>query len=545
MKKLLPICLISVCCMPTFASRFTYPAVSLSFPSGLPSTVFFGETLKLPLQMDFSALRVYKEWVLPSGTTLEVSGGYCPALSGDELTYWSGRCLMNVVISGDRIGKVISGAIRYHVFGKDGHWPRQHHWDQNYYTPSFSVTVIPHPLSMSAIPIQEATANQEFVYNLKSVVRFYEENNLAGTAAQGVVYPSEQDGLRFDQTSFSIIGKPKRVGTYVFQVGAKNAYSTAAPTELKIEVGINKKDKPRFKKEGALITAMPNSKYSMNLMGLMESPEDYTLSNQIAFRMQPNLENPEWLHLASDDATRLEGRVPDGLAGTEVKFTLVASSNTGGDSEPFTVTLPIATDPTQKPVIKPFSLELIPGVLMHEDLSSYISDPTQDPNSVLILEKIEPEAPWLSISALNHRVLEGVVPIEATGQQYQLTLRASNVVGGSSDPVKIPLQVGVNKALVPLFKENNPILPLVYSGQSYFYDFVAHSDIFPEYDEVPYVIDFAEGYEHPSWLKIVENQLIAELVPELKDSALSLFLRVKNTPGGLSDVMPLRLTVMN
>lgn len=528
------------------AGHFPYPKIYLSFPSPVPTTVFYGETLRIPLQMHYLNLRGSDVWHLPPGSGLEIVGGYCPILTGSKDVYWVGVCYRNIVIPGDRLGKVIAGRTEYIVKGSDGYPPHRHTWgDDADYSPAFYVTVIPHPLSMSPIPIQKATANTDFVYNLQSVVRYYNENVMAGTPAQGLVNPVTQDGLRFDQASFSIVGKPQRTGTYVFQVGAINGYGAAAPTELKIEVGVNLKDKPRVKNNAQMISAIADKKYSMNLMALIEEPTRFMLNNQIAFHMVANKDNPTWLKIADDDATRIEGLVPAELAGQEMLVSFIASSNTGGDSDEFSVRLPIATDPTKKPLIESFQLERSAGMPMNADLSLHIKDPAQHSSLRVLLDKVEPAAPWLEVSSSNQTALEGNVPREMAGQTYQLTLRANTLIGGSSKPVTIPLHISEDKQLTPRFKAANPILPMLYVMQPFVYDFVENKDIYPEFKDIPYEISFAKEYEHPSWLKIENNKLVSESVPEDIDSDIAIHLVIKNIPGGSSEVILLSLTAMN
>ncbi|CEG56032.1 hypothetical protein [Legionella fallonii] len=428
----------------------------------------------------------------------------------------------------------------------DGRTPNLTMCYQPSQTDSLAITIVPHNLSMLPIPIQEATANQPFVYNLKSSVKFYDENQRAGLPAQGVVNPIEQDGLRFDQASFSIAGTPTRTGIYFFTVGAQNANGSAAPVDMQIEVHVNAKDKPVFKQHYSMASALPEQRYSINLMELIEPQIGFMVTNQITFRIDPRFSHPKWLSISEEDNTRLVGKVDKYAAGKEVEVTLIASSNTGGDSDPLTIKIPIAYDPTMKPVIDAFELKKVAGTQFYKDLSEYINDPAHDSSLRVVFDKVEPEVPWLSVSSLNPTVLEGAIPPDATGQLFQLTLRATTSVGGSSDPITIPLQININKERTPRFKAANPILPMIYPGQPFFYDFVANRDIYPEYDDAPYEINFAEEYELPTWLRIEENKLIADLVP-LEDigDEVNLKVVIKNIPGGMSEIYSLDLTVMN
>ncbi|RUR19416.1 hypothetical protein ELY21_04130 [Legionella sp. km535] len=518
--------------------------VRMTFTASPPSTVFLDDTVRIPVQMDwYATVRIpmtYGKWDLPEGARIEYVTGYCPELMSAVAFGFPYTCYFNIVISKNSVGTV-SGPITYDVCR---YCPILEHV---FYTPSFSVRVIPHGITMSAIPIQEATANTPFVYNLKTAVKFYDENLRAGFPPYGIVTPAEQDGLRFDQASFSIVGTPKRTGTYLFKVGAQNTYGTAAQVDFRVQVRVNEKDKPVFKQNYSIASALPDQKYSLNLMDLVEQHAGFMQTNQISFRIDEDSSHPDWLDISRNDVTRLEGKVPPTAAGQEVEVTLIASSNTGGDClRPLTIKIPVAYDPTKKPTINSFKLEKLAGANIYEELSGYINDPSHDPKIKLILEKVEPAASWLHISPLNPTVLEGTVPDQATGQKYLLTLRANTLIGGNSDPVTIPLNISVDKKQMPRFKSDKPILPILYPGQPYLYDFVENNDVYPEYHDAPYEIQFAEGFNPPDWLRLEQNQLIADMVPpEIVNEDLEIKIMIKNIPGGLSNEYILSLTIMN
>ncbi|CEG56766.1 Ig domain-containing protein [Legionella fallonii] len=452
---------------------------------------------------------------------------------------------MRLVIPGNVMGRVISGVLTYSLWGEHGKWPHHYQWNNPFSSRPFQVTVIPHHLSMLNIPEQNATANQPFVYPLKSAVNYYDENQMAGVPAQAVVHPIEQDGLRFDPASFSIVGTPKRMGTYQFSVSVHNANGATAAQNLLIKVQANIQDKPRFKPHYSMVSALPEQKYSMNLMELVELRPGYWVTNQVSFRIESNSCNPKWLRIAHDDATLLVGDVPPDAAGQEVDVLLVASSNTGGDSDPLKVRIPIAYDLTKKPEINAFKLEQAAGTNIYENLADYVKDPAHNSSLKVVLDKVEPAASWLSISSSNPTVLEGVVPLEAVGQLFQLTLRASTSIGGSSDPIKIPFQIDFDPDKKPRFKAANPVMPMIYPDQFFYYDFAANRDVFPEYEEVPYEIKYAEDFVPPTWLRIENNKLIAERIPGELNEDIRIKVVIKNTPGGVSEVYSLDLTVMN
>lgn len=190
-------------------------------------------------------------------------------------------------------------------------------------------------------------------------------------------------------------------------------------------------------------------------------------------------------------------------------------------------------------------MEQLAGSQFYTDVLTHISSPAREANPKIILEKVAPKADWLHVSELNSTALEGVIPLDTTGQKYLITLRASTVAGGASNAITIPLQISVDNERTPQFKAANPHLPLVYPGQDYFYDFVEHQDVFPEYEDAPYTIEFAKEYEYPTWLKLEKNKLFAENVPDDLEPAsdITIYVVLKNTPGGSSRVIPLSLTV--
>ena len=362
---------------------------------------------------------------------------------------------------------------------------------------------------------------------------------------QGSITSTEQNGLQYDPTTLSIVGKPLRSGLYSYQVSATNGYSTAAPQTLQINVLIEPKDTPRFKNHYTLASAMPTQHYRLSLVDLIEPTPGFMTSNQISFRIDTNYPHPDWLSIDKEDATLLEGIVPSTDAGLEREITLIASSNTGGDSLPLTIKIPVAYDPSKKPILdKGIQLAGVAGATMHVDFRSQITDPMADNSLKIIIDKIEPAAPWLSMSSWNPLELVGIVPADAVGQDYQITLHANTAIGGDSESVIIPLEIAINKSDTPHFYLDNPQLPLLYVGQPYSYDFVANNDVDPEYEDIPYTVELAEGNNNPAWLRIEDNKLIVDSVPGNLDQIEQVFITIKNMPGGKSNVLSLKLFIM-
>jgi hypothetical protein len=513
-----------------------YPTVTLSIPNSV-STIFYGETAYIPLQMTFTALRGLKDWIVPAEMSLRVQSGTCPSIPRDEVEYGNGVCNMAITISGKTLGKTIHGQIQYAV--------RDHkeRWNGVWKTPQIKVAVVPHNLSMSTIPEQNATTHIPFHIDLSQYISFYAENVQAGIPPQIIVSPEAQNGMHFDHTQLAIMGEPINTGISVFSVMAKNSRSSTQATRLAISVANDPKDKPILKLRHPIPSATLGRRYTLNLMDLLELKSGSILSNQIVFRIVQDKFGADWVQISKENPMLLEGLTPDSAALQAQEVTLIASSNTGGDSSPLSITIPIADDVAKKPVVSPFTLKAQAEDNFYMDIGRHIQNPNEDKSLVLVLEKIEPRAPWLHISKLSPTALEANVPEDAAGQLYHLTMHANTQSGGNSDPVSIPLQIAVNKQLTPHFKTSHPELAILYPGTPYVYDFVDQSDIFPSYQEVPYHITFAHDSTYPVWLRIENNKLIAEEVPENVTESPYIWLIIHNTPGGDSEKIKVKLKV--
>ena len=262
------------------------------------------------------------------------------------------------------------------------------------------------------------------------------------------VRSDDPNGLHYDSSTQSIIGKPTKPGIYHFQMGATNGYATAAPRDIEIHVSINPKDKPIFNSNSnnTVASAMAGQTYRLNLMDLILPTPGFMVTNQVSFRIDTTRDYPSWLSLDETDPAILQGYVSPAEAGKMFSITLIASSNSGGDSEPFTIQIPVAYDPAKKPSIeRNIELTGIAGAAIHKDLRDYSSDPTNDNSLKIIIDNIEPAAPWLSISSSNSTELEGVIPKNAIGHVYRISLHANSAIGGNSETIIIPLKIATNE----------------------------------------------------------------------------------------------------
>lgn len=572
MKKLIMFCFILLSCLswatPESSMSFkkNYMFVVLYYPSNLSNTitttVFKDESLTIPMILQYSYLRGLKEWYFPANVRLANIGGYCPGINNGDQDYIKREnaiCNMNIYISskGAAVGDLISGQLRYKLHVKEDFGQ-----NVNVYL-YYNVKVIPHPLTMNVMQQQDATLGKNFIYDFKtSAIRYYDENLKAGAAVVGYLLPEESKrleelGLKFDEKNITITGIPKKSGVYTVHVGAKITSSTtsAAAQPFTIRIGVNAKDTPVFKEQSPIVAAIANKEYHLNLLNLLEPKQGFAETNQISFKVVKNDHNARWLDVSPTDATLLKGMVDPKDAGKVVEVSLIATSNTGGDSKVKVIKIPVSADETQRPTIKPFELKSAAGNPLSVDLSTYIIDPAHDSSLKAVIDKIEQvtldgvktvSLSWLRISAVTPTVLEGEIPLESPGEQYLITWRATTQTGGSSAAITVPLHIEIDAWRTPHFKAGTPQLPLVYPGQAFVHNFMEQRAVLPEYDDAPYEIQFAKDYVPPTWLTLENNQLFAKEVPaDIEEPVIDVDIIIKNIPGGSSNVITLHLTVMN
>lgn len=541
MKKLVLLLLVLVV---SSANAMQEPSVNLYLNNdGNNLQVYYKESLRIPVIMSYWRLRGGTNWHLPPGFQVEGIDGACPPIPKGmvDLDYKNEKkCYLNLVYFGNDLGKVTTQKLGYNV----NLYEKGHHFNRTFESIAFTVRVVPHTLSMSNINDHQATANQDFYLPLKPYVKYFDENAQYNNDIIGKMVPETQNGLYFDQKSFSILGKPEQIGTMVFSFGAKNKQVETALIPLTIHVNANIKDTPVFKTDYRIASAVANKHFRLNLMDLIEPNASFMTTNQLTFMIKPNANNPSWLHISPSDGLSLEGSVPKNAAGQALTITLIAHSNSGGDSQPHTLEIPVARDPEQKPTVQMFKLEYPAGTNVNEDLARYINDSTQDSSLKIVLDKIEPQVSWVSVSNVNSTTLNIQTPKKASGQLYHLTLHANTLIGGDSEAVVIPLQVSLDKSKKPRLDENFT-LPILFPNQPYQFDFANSTGINPNYTEDAFTVSFAKDYTHPNWIYIQNNQLIAEEIPELETQEISLYLEIKNTPGGSSGVIPVKLQIIN
>lgn len=543
------------CWAEAFGKDFHPPKVILTFPQGFPATIYNGQVLEVPMHMSYVHLRRNKEWSNRNNGLIYVANksGQCPDVIGDNRTWHSGECDMVAVLIGNGIGNMIHGSIVYRVFGKkDGI-----NFDISFPTPVFTVTVVRRPLSMQVIAPQNATVGQNFQYFLRDSVANYWESMNSNARVVLLMSPAHQQelgtfGLYFDPNDFSFKGKPNKVGSLKVLVGATNGYSeTKSLAEMTINVHYDKGKTPRFKSDVPILSATSYKKYQLNLMTLLENMPGLNITDQVRFKLDDHSKVQSGLALSAENHLMLEGVPNPALAGDMAILTVTASSNTGGDSLPYTLRIPVAYDRSKRPSIKPFELKQSAGEQFSVDLSPHLQDPAQDPSLAVTIDHIEPKleqideikALNLQISPHNPKILEGYIPESAVGRTYYITLHANTHTGGDSEKIRVPLQVRIDEAFTPGFREDNPKLPLVFPGQLFIHDFVASHDVWPEYEDIPYEIHFAEGYVPPPWLQLENNKLFSVANVPIATKSMEIFLVIKNIPGGVSSPIRLHLIV--
>lgn len=527
----------------------TFDYVIMSGPTA--ATIFPDQSARFPIQMKagWHGACCMQIWTLPSNTELEYVNGTCPSLYSEVLRLPDNvTCNLNLVVKGLKAGVVYSNHVTYYYDGAD----RGKNWRRTFQLAPFTVKVIPRPLSIDGIPDQSATANLPFSFKLHGYIAHYDENVTAGAKpniGMSVVNGSptfSELGLSYDPQSLTLSGVPNQTGVFEYQLTASNSYSSAAPKIFRINIAENPKDKPHFRTNRLLPAAIPSKSFHFNLMQLLEPQEGFNVTNQVTFKIDEQKTNAsilDWLSIKN--STELVG-TPEGLAGKTVTAFIYAESNTGGQSETVDIKLPIAYDESKKPQIqKGISVSSHAGGQIYFDMKSKINDPSSGDKLKVIIDSTTPEAGnWLKVSKNEPTILEGTVPLDATGQLYSINLHANNSEGGDSDQETIQLKVETDPARKPRFKAANPVLHELHPGQPYLYDFKYYNDVFPEYKDAPYTITFAEGYEHPSWLKLENNQLIAESVPDSVIEDFEIAVKIHNKPGGDSEDILLVLYVI-
>jgi len=520
-------------------SVFSHPAVAgfsdnktIQFTRHVSAVnIYYGETVYVPFTLEYKIGKGHGfrmiHWVLPVNFQVLSSTQTSACLSfiteGLQYIQGSGTCQLLMAITGNQFA-----ANNYQPLLIHSSYLDQVSWG------NILVQVIPHPYSFNMIPDHQATAGIPFQGNVRNYVNYYDENLQAGIRPYLTATPASQHGLYWDSLSQSIVGTPTQTGTYIFNLFAHNG-----PVPMRIHVQANKAHTPVFKNHYTVPSGMPDTLYTFNLLNLLPDTVDVTVNKQTSFFIDKHYAYPDWLSIHPDNPQVLQGTVPTHVAGQTIRITLIAHSNTGGDSLPLTLSIPIAFDLTKKPVIKPGRLEKQAGTFFYEDLTDWIVQAEEGIR--LIIDRVTPEAPWLTVSDSASLTLEGHIPLDAVGKTFTIDLFADSARGGRSDTVSFTLNIATDPDKRPRFLSGKPQLPWFYVNSPWQYDFQENADVFPTFQDEPWQIRFADNYWYPDWLRFEKNTLIAEVVPVDQPFSVCIWVVLANVPGGTGNPVELCL----
>lgn len=549
-----------------FVFAYNYPEInSIGFSKNPIFNIYYNDApAEIPIYINYNpgntGLGQYHYWQVPDGYLKDIGSCDIPLVNGAWGESKNGGCTINLVLPSQVMNALYQGVVTYSFAGKSSHG--RYHWntfDTRRSTQMYSVRVIPHPINLDIIPEQHLVAGTSLTIHFKNRIRYFDENVMAGDKPSAWITAANNGlslkalGMQFNPATLSITGVAKQTGVYHFYLHAKNRTSTLAPRPFMIKITENPKDRPVFRENISLSAANTHKKYDVNLLGLLEDNVSFMVSNEVTFKIDDSVRTEESKWLRIENGTHLVGEPDITLAGQEIQVPIIAHSNTGGDSKPAQLSLAIAIDPGMKPVLKDhLELNAIAGGKIYYNMQHDIIDPTpvMDGSLRVVIDEIkihcvseECNTSWLKVMHNQPTILEGMVPSDATGQIYKIRVHANNMMGGDSEKKDIMLHVNIDPDKKSALKLNgSDFLPLK-PGQPFLHDFVASRDVYPEYEEVPYTIDFAKGSQHPFWLRFENNTLIATKVPEDLSCFVVIFVEIKNIPGGSSG--PIKLLLRN
>lgn len=427
-KVLLAISMLLLVCAQAMAT--CTPSVEFYFTrSPLPTSVFVGETLHLPLLMKHHCLKGRQTWAVSEGVTVRAVDGQCPPMPEFNGEMGDGSCELDMAVTGFALSKQFSAWVRYNTL------------IHKHTSPPLTINVLAHPVELLPVPVQAGARGLPFALPLKLLARYFDENVLAGNKPVISVTPQDGGGLHFDRQTLMLSGTPVARGALEFALSVMTGNTSIGPEIIRVEVGVPASSRPMFREDAQLPAFTVGKPWRFDARVLLApSSTDYP-NDGLRLRIDGNYPAPEWLHVPPDSSTVLEGIAPPESVEQQETLALIASTNTAGDSLSHVFPLKVAFDTENTPRIQPFSLRFAPQEDFEVNLAQYVDDPTHDPALQLILDAVEPMAYWLRLRPDNPQILEGRVPDDAAERCFQLSLRAANTTGGSSQPVVIPLCV--------------------------------------------------------------------------------------------------------
>jgi hypothetical protein len=427
------------------AEAYQYPDGSIAFLKEVPKEIYLGQTIHIPMRLYYQHMKGHQYWIFKPGTSGEKLSLNCAApFSGEtDIAFGNGFCDFDLVLHPETIGSLLNAQITYHTF-RSGNLGK-HKFRINLSSESYPVRVVPHPFSFGSISTQKAVANQSFSFKIKPYALYFDENAKNTVKPDITVSPLSQAGLTFNKETLSIEGKPTKTGIVHFSVNAKLGDKVIAPVDLTIQVEVNSKDKPVFKAIQPELSIIPNKTFQLNLMNLLEPTQKQTVwsdENQITFRIDNANSTAKNFHIRNDDGVVLEGVVGANDIGKPAEISIIATSNTGGDSLPYVLTMPINTDPDLKPhITSEINLEAKAGQLFYQDLSAYILDKTNDDSVAVYIDSLYPKLGWLTRDNNSLTALIGEVPLYLKGDTLTFEIHAENRMGGASSHALVNLHV--------------------------------------------------------------------------------------------------------
>lgn len=425
-KVLLVIGVLLLVCAQAMA--YCTPSVEFYFTrSPLSTSVFAGETLHLPLLMKHHCLKGRQTWEVSEGVSVRAVDGQCPPMPEFNGEMGDGSCELDMTVTGFALSKHFSAWVRYNTL------------IHRHTSPPLTIDVLAHPVELLPVPVQAGARGLPFALPLKSFARYFDENVLAGNKPVISVTPAEGGGLLFDRQTLMLTGIPVARGALEFALSVITGNTTIGPEIIHVDVEAQPSSRPMFREDAQLPSFIVGKPWRFDARALLAPASTEYPNDGLRFRIDGNYPAPEWLQMAQDSSSVLEGIAPPDSVEQQESLALIASTNTAGDSLSSVFPLKVAFDSENTPRIQPFSLRFAPQEDFEVNLMQYVDDPTHDPALQFILDAVDPMAYWLRLRPDNPQVLEGRAPDVSAGRCFQLSLRAANTIGGSSQPIIIPL----------------------------------------------------------------------------------------------------------
>lgn len=405
------------------------------------------------------------------------------------------------------------------------------------------------PAIVDNIPDQACTAG---IVCQISVARYvYNATDYVINASVPVVYNPKD--ARF---LFSWI--PDHTGPVSIGFQASNVYGPPSSSAFTVQVQANREHQPQWLPSVNLPAATAGTNYQANVSSLVKTT---SLTPTFTYRIDTEFSHPAWLVV--DPNGNMHGTPTESDLGQHESVTLIAHSNTGGDSDKLTKEIFINYDFALRPEINEFQLEAPFDQVKEFSLVEYIKDPTSDPKLQLKLLGAEPSLPdWIQFDS-NRKILLVNAPRAQAGQFYGLKLVAENTKGGVSQTVVRGLKISVDPSLKPAFTDFS--LPPLLPGQLYDFDLTPYVVALVPYKirlmrEVESILVPAAkpwlalqyalsqkigGINLPDWILIDERNHLVAMVPINWTANLPVNFVIETVQGGCSNLLGKIISIAN